>query len=140
MRHPLAWRFGHPDLDPELERTGVQTTSTGAIALVGGDAAVRQALLLLLTTRPGERVMRPEYGCPLHRLAFMPADETTAGLAIHYVREAVTRFAPQVEILAIDAGPDIEQPERLGVWLHYRVRATTREDALRVDVRLEEAA
>lgn len=132
------WRFGHPDLDPEVERTGVQTTGTGSIALIGGDLAVRQSLLLLLTTVPGERVMRPEYGCPLHRLAFSPADETTAGLAIHYVRQAVTRFMPEVEVVDVDAAMSVTDPEKLTVWLRYRVRKTTGEQDLAVEVPLQE--
>ena len=60
-----------------------------ALATVEGDDAVRQAILLLLTTRPGERVMRRTYGSLLHRLVFAPNDDTTAGLAIHYVRQAL---------------------------------------------------
>ena len=54
-------------------------------SMIAGDAAIRQSIILLLTTTPGERVMRPDYGCPLHRLMFQPNDATTAGLAIHYV-------------------------------------------------------
>ncbi len=57
----------------------------GRVATVSGDASVRQSLMLLLATLPGERVMRPDYGCPLHRIVFAPNDATTAGLAIHYV-------------------------------------------------------
>ena len=43
--------------------------------------SIRQAILLLFSTRPGERVMRPDYGCDIHRLVFSPNDDTTAGLA-----------------------------------------------------------
>ena len=76
---------------------------TGSIAMVEEDDAIRQALLLLISTRPGERVMRPAYGCDLERLIFSPNDDTTAGLAMHYVRQAVERWEPRVEILGVDA-------------------------------------
>jgi len=46
----------------------------------------------------GERVLRPEYGCDLHRLVFSPNDATTAGLAVHYVRAALLRWEPRIEI------------------------------------------
>jgi len=85
--HTRAWRFLHPDFDPGA--SGLQLSPRGALALVEDEEAVRQALLLLLTTTPGERVMRPDYGCELARLVFAPNDDTTAGLAIHYVRRAV---------------------------------------------------
>jgi phage baseplate assembly protein W len=125
-----AWRFLHPDLDASEERAGLRLAPTGALELVDEHAAVRQAVLLLLTTLPGERVMRPEYGCELHRLAFSPNDDTTAGLAIHYVRRALERWEPRIEILQVDAGRHPEDAWRLDITLEYRVRATRRTDRL----------
>lgn len=104
--------------------TGLGVTPTGGLAMVEGDASVRQAILLLLSTRPGERLMRPTYGSHLHRLIFAPNDQTTAGLAIHYVREAIERWEPRVQILAIDADADPDVPGRLTVELRYLVRAS----------------
>ena len=54
---------------------------------------------------PASVVMRPQYGSLLHRLVFAPDDATTAGLAIHYVRQALVRWEPRVEVLDVDAGP-----------------------------------
>lgn len=122
MKDPVGLRFVHPDLDPSAGGAGVPTTAAGRLAWVTGEAAVRQALVLLLSTRPGERVMRPDYGCDLHRLAFEPNDETTAGIAIHHVRRAIERWEPRIEILALDGGPDPEDPGRLALILDYRVR------------------
>lgn len=121
---PRAWRFLHPDLDAGEAAGGLQISPQGMISMVDGDAAVRQALLLLISTIPGERVKRPEYGCPLHRLLFEPNDDATAGLAIHYVRQAVERWEPRVLVLNIDAGADPEHPELLDITLEYRVRTT----------------
>jgi hypothetical protein len=92
--------------------------------MVEGDEAVRQALLLLLSTTPGERVMRPGYGSRLHRLVFAPNDETTAGLAIHYVRDAVRRWEPRVDVIDVDASADPDAPWRLLIRLDYRVKAS----------------
>src|SRR5207244_11945373 len=104
--------------------TGLTVTATGAVGMVEGDAAVRQAIILLLCTAPGERLMRPEYGSYLHRLLFAGNDQTTAGLAVHYVRSALTRWEPRVEIVTIDAEADPDVPERLHIALSYRVRAS----------------
>src|SRR3954447_22640679 len=121
-----AWRFVHPDvvLDENTPSGGLQVTPRGRIEMVEGDASIRQSLLLLLSTSPGERVMRPPYGCNLQRLVFGPNDDTTAGLAIHYVRQAVERWEPRVEVLDVDAGPDPDDPWRLVILLDYRVRAS----------------
>lgn len=114
----VGWRFGHPDLDDGTP--GLAVDPAGRVELVRGDDAVRQSLLLLLSTRPGERVMRPEYGCLLGTLVFAPNDDTTAGLAMHYVRQAVTRFEPRAVVVRVDAGPDPVRPELLDVVLEYR--------------------
>jgi phage baseplate assembly protein W len=121
-----AWLFNEPGSG--RFGSGLAVSQRGGAAMVDGEASIRQAILLLLSTRPGERVMRPDYGCAVHRLAFMPSDGTTAGLAIHYVRRALERWEPRIDVLAVDAasGADGE----LEIRLHYRVRATLRTDRL----------
>lgn len=131
-----AIRFSHPDLDND--DPGLHLSPTGGIAMIAGDAAVRQAVLLLLSTRPGERVMRPLYGCNLHRILFWPNDNTTAGLAIHYVRQALERWEPRIQILRIDADRNEEDPTRLDIRLEYRVRATQHVDEAIVSMSLTE--
>jgi phage baseplate assembly protein W len=105
-------------------------TAGGSLSMVEGDGAVRQAILLLLTTVPGERLMRPEYGCHLNRLLFAPNDHTTAGLAVHYVRQAVQRWEPRADIVELDAAADPDTPTRLNIRLRYRVRATAAFDLI----------
>lgn len=119
-----AIRFAGAGLSEGRVDGGLVTSATGAIAMVDGDESVRQAVIMLLTTQPGERLMRPDYGSHLHRLAFAANDQTTAGLAIHYVRAALTRWEPRVEIADLDAAADPDEPERLVVSLVYRVRAS----------------
>jgi hypothetical protein len=97
---------------------------------------VRQAILLLLTTKPGERLMRPEYGCDLHRLVFAPNDATTHGLAIHYVRQALQRWEPRVDIVRLDADCNESDPGRMDILLEYRMRRTLRQDALVLPINL----
>ena len=121
-------------------RSGPAISASGGLQLVGGDAAIRQSIMLLLTTMPGERVMRPDYGCPLHRLLFWPNDATTAGLAIHYVRQAIRRFEPRVQVLRLDAKPDRWDPSALRIIVEYRVRQTGTIDRLDAAMRLEPGA
>jgi len=116
---------------------GLALTPRGSLETVSDRASVRQALLLLLLTRPGERVMRPAYGCDLHKLVFWPNDDTTAGLAIHYVRRAVQRWEPRVDRLRVDAQPNADDASRLDITLEYRVRSTGDEDRLSVQIALD---
>jgi phage baseplate assembly protein W len=133
-----GWRFGHPDLDDDLP--GLSVGENGRIELVRDADAIRQALMLLLSTRPGERIMRPDFGCDLARLVFSPNDDTTAGLAMHEVRRAVERFEPRVTILGIDAGPVPDAPDRLQVILDYRPRLGGPADRLVAEVPLQGGA
>jgi len=129
-------RFELPYADVPDAALGLRVAPSGRLATIEGPAAIRQALQLLLSTVPGERVMRPDYGCELQRLVFSPNDDTTAGLAIHYVRQAVERFEPRVEIVALDAERDPERAGVLYVMLRYRIRATGAQDELAMGVDL----
>lgn len=117
-----AWRFLHPDVDAAEEFAGLQISPAGGIETVEDDASIRQAILLLLTTIPGERVMRPGYGCDLHRLIFSPNDDTTAGLAIHYVRQALERWEPRIRTVRLDAMRNSADPVRLDIVLEYQAQ------------------
>ena len=68
MARITGWRFGA--IGASVEGVGISVTPAGGVAMVSDEAAVRQSIIMLLSTRPGERVMRPDYGCPLHRLVF----------------------------------------------------------------------
>ena len=59
----------------------VALNARGQIGMVSGEKAVTQAIVMLLMTARGQRVMRPEYGCRIHELVFAPGDATTLGLA-----------------------------------------------------------
>jgi phage baseplate assembly protein W len=155
-----SWRFLIPPYDAREEvPVGLVLDPAGRIDTVVDDEAIRQSLMLLISTRPGERVMRPEYGCDLARLVFSPIDDTTAGLAIHFVRQAVERWEPRVEVLRVDAGPvtsvldveeasradareaqqrDLDAATRIEIVLVYRVRATLRTDSLVFALDLQE--
>jgi phage baseplate assembly protein W len=127
-----CWRFCHPQLDEPLGKAGLQLSGRGQIETVTERSSVRQAILLLLSTRPGERVMRPQYGCDLHRLVFSPNDDTTAGLAIHYVRQAIELWEPRIDRVRLDAARslDDESPGLLEISLEYRLRATLENERL----------
>lgn len=131
-----AWRFSFQPLDARRSEAGLVLSLRGGVELVAEGDAVRQAILLLVSTRPGERVMRPAYGCHLFRLAFAPNDDTTAGLAMHYVRVALERWEPRIVALRLDAVRNPEHPNRLDIDLQYRLcsRAGTQQMTLSYDL------
>ena len=126
-------REGIPGFDDDVA-PGMRLDPRGRLATVDDAASIRQALLLLLSTRPGERVNRPAYGCHLWRLAFEGADDTTAGLAIHYVTQAVETWEKRVKILEVVAQVPEDDPSLLEVRMTYRIQSTLATDAVAVAV------
>jgi uncharacterized protein len=125
-----AWKFVLPDEADQGVACGPQLSVHGGIQMTHGLDAARQDICLLLGTRPGERVMRPEYGCDLQRLVFASNDDTTAGLAIHYVKRALDRWQPRIDVLRVDARRDPDRPEVLAIEVEYRLRTTHERDTL----------
>jgi uncharacterized protein len=101
---------------------GVDARGRFALARSGND--IDQAIRIILLTPPGQRVMRPTFGCQIHDLVFAPNDATTAGLAEYYVREALTMWEPRIQLLTVSAAPDPEHPERLLITISYLIKAT----------------
>ncbi len=128
-----AVAFAIPGFDDDVA-PGLRLDARGRLATIDDEASIRQALLLLLSTRPGERVNRPGYGCHLWRLAFEGADNTTAGLAIHYVTQAVETWEKRVRILDVTAGVPEDEPSLLEVRMVYRVQSTLATDDIAVAV------
>ena len=134
----LSFKFIHPDFDVGKEKTGLVVNKDGSLATVSGGVAIRQSIFLLLSTRMGERVMRPTYGSDLHLLLFSPNDDTTAGLAIHYVRRALERWEPRIDILSLDARPSSEDRGKLVIDIEYRERGTEVDERLLLTLDLTE--
>lgn len=96
----------------------------GRIALSRRERDVEEAILMILLTPKGQRVMRPDFGCQIHDLVFAPNDATTAGLAAYYVEEALARWEPRIRLMDVSAAPDDEHPGRLLVRIEYEIKAT----------------
>jgi hypothetical protein len=96
----------------------------GRVALVKDETDVDQAIRIILGTAPGERPMRPEFGCVVHELLFEAIDALTLGQVEHAVRVALIRWEPRVDVH--DVQFDLSQVEDgvLGIRLSYVIRAT----------------
>jgi uncharacterized protein len=98
----------------------------GGIALARGEDDVEQAIKLILGTAPGERPMRPEFGCALHELVFDTIDAEMVGRIDAAVRVALDRWEPRVDVEGIDFDLSRMGDGVLEVDITYRVRATSR--------------
>ncbi len=97
---------------------------TGSLAMSSGPEAVQRGLALVLSTAPGERVMRPDFGCAIWELLFAPVNPNTLGLMAEYVREAVGRWEPRVDLDDVVVRPDPADAARVEIHVAYRIRPT----------------
>jgi hypothetical protein len=97
---------------------------TGKLAVAEYEADIRQAILIILETAPGERVMRPDFGCGIHELVFESIDSTTLQRVRSLVGEALRRYEARIDVLSVDADDDGAASGYLTVELEYRVRKT----------------
>ncbi|MFJ1746532.1 GPW/gp25 family protein [Streptomyces sp. NPDC088116] len=101
----------------------LRVSPTGGIALVSGEREIEEAIRLVLATAPGERPMRPEFGCAVHDLVFAPVNEATAGRIQHEVYTTLDRWEPRIEVREVEvtAGDD---PGVLYIDVRYVIRGT----------------
>ena len=85
------------------------------------EESIAQSIWIILGTAPGERVMRPDFGCGIHNLVFGVNNATTAGLAEFEVRHALLMWEPRINVTAVRVTPE---RERLIVSIDYEVNAT----------------
>jgi phage baseplate assembly protein W len=102
----------------------VQLDDTGEIALARHETHIQEAIRIILGTAPGERVMRPDFGCGIHEYVFAPNNTRTAGLIRHHVEAALALWEPRIDVEEIRVQPDPAEPALLSIEISYRVRAT----------------
>jgi len=98
-------------------------TPAGTIRLITGSEEIDASIRMILSTIPGERVMRPEFGCRMWSLIFAPLTAGTLGQIEQYVREALDRWEPRIDVDRVIAVADQESAE-VKIELDYRMRAT----------------
>jgi phage baseplate assembly protein W len=118
----------------------VGLAADGAVAMSGYEEDVRQAILIILGTNPGERVMRPDFGAGLNAFVFEPVNPTSMARISGRVREALTDFEPRIEVNGVTARRDPGKPGVLLVDIKYRVRLTNTRHNLVYPFYLEEGA
>jgi uncharacterized protein len=102
----------------------LQVDRRGGIALARDETDVEQAIELILATAPGERPMRPEFGCGVHDLVFDSIDAKTVGKMELAIRDALDRWEPRVVVETVEFNLDEVGDGRLIIDIGYRVRVT----------------
>jgi phage baseplate assembly protein W len=100
---------------------------TGAIGLTQGAQDLDRSIRVVLATAPGERVMRPLFGCRIWELLFEPVNANLLGLMAEAVRDALAQWEPRVDVEEVDVVPDPDDASLVRIAVKYRVKATNDE-------------
>jgi hypothetical protein len=118
-----GWAF------PPTFETG-EVTAEGAVARLGGvrmsedEADIAQSLHILFGTKPGERLLQPDYGVDLGALLFEPLSTTLRTLVTDRVRLAILRYEPRIQLLQLVVDDSRALEGVLSIRLEYQVRST----------------
>jgi phage baseplate assembly protein W len=102
----------------------LQVDRRGGIALARDEQDIDQAIQLILGTAPGERPMRPEFGCGVHDFVFDTIDAGTVGRMEEAIRSALARWEPRIEVTSVAFDVTHAVEGLLTIDIGFTVRAT----------------
>lgn len=96
----------------------------GTIRLSEHERDVQESIWIILSTRKGERVMRPDFGCGIHDLVFEVINTTTLTELENNVREALAEFEARIDVNRVAASSDGVVDGQLRISIDYVIRGT----------------
>lgn len=102
-----------------------------------GELNVRESICIILRTKPGERLMRPDFGCGLDRYLFEPNSISTLRLIQEEVKRSLHRWEPRITLddVRVETRPD--DPRAVDITIHYTLVATQRREQLNLAFALQ---
>jgi len=92
--------------------------------VVSNEDDIRQALFILLSTVPGERVHRPSFGCGIHKMVFEKMNSSVETLFKHTIENAIIMHEPRITVNDITFDFSDEANGILNIFLDYTIRLT----------------
>lgn len=93
---------------------------TNKIEMVSGITDIEESISIILSTIPGERLMHPHFGCPLHRLVFERTDITFLNEIDRMIYQALLNYEPRIK----DVTVEIVNRKELDGIVHIQVSFT----------------
>lgn len=101
----------------------------GNLLYLGGPDKVRQSVWIILDTEPGERIMRPTFGCGLRRYLMKPNTSATRALIQHDVEVGLTLWEPRINVQSVLVSPG-DDPSLVIIQVSYIHTTDRRADSL----------
>ena len=102
----------------------IATDASGSIALIGEERDLERSMRIILATAPGERPMRPKFGCAIHDFVFAPADANTAGRLALEVKKSLAFWEPRIEVRSVQVSVDEVNRNTLYINITYEKKGS----------------
>ena len=101
------------------------------------EQSVRQQIQVILRTRPGEQLMRPDFGAGLENYLHEPNTLVTRRRLHDLLAESLDRWEPRILVDRIEVNEVADQPAQIRIQLGYRLRRTGQAQQVGVTLELE---
>jgi phage baseplate assembly protein W len=98
--------------------------ASGTVEMLTDEVDIESSLEILFTTKIGERIMQPTYGCDLHNMVFEAMNLTMKTYLKDMIENAILYFEPRIDLNKIDLDSDMQNEGVLLIKLDYTVRTT----------------
>jgi phage baseplate assembly protein W len=102
----------------------VRVNPKGGLSFSVAEQKIEESIWLILATAPGERQMRPDFGCGIHSYVFAPNNPANHGHISHEVRRALTDWEPRIDVREVQVDSDGDGSNLLLIRVSYLVRST----------------
>ena len=111
--------------------------TNGRVQWSSGELNVRESICIILRTRPGERIMRPDFGCGLDRYLFEPNNISTLRLIQEEVKRSLNRWEPRITLNDVRVAVNQSDPRAVDITIYYTLIATQRREQLNLTLALQ---
>ena len=115
----MATKLSFKDLNITFKKHPV----TNDVVVSRDASAIKQAIVNLLLTNKGERLMNPNYGSDIRRYLFEPLDYGTANQIKGNIRDTIERFEPRISVIRLKASPNYDD-NGFDITMTYSIRGT----------------
>jgi len=102
----------------------LRVDQSGSIAMTSGVDDLDSSIRMVLATAPGERLMRPRFGCRIWELLFEPINANTMGLMAVAVRDALGQWEPRITVDDVVVSPEDADKGQVHIQIAYTVKTT----------------
>jgi phage baseplate assembly protein W len=102
----------------------LEVDHTGSIEVADGVEDLDRSIRMVLLTAPGERLMRPDFGCRIWDLLFEPVTANLLGLISEAVHDSLARWEPRITVEDVQPTVDPDDSALIRITISYRVRVT----------------